>query len=173
MVSGRITDSLVDLLPNFQDSSKALDSSLRRHTALIKRIRQSIGLDNRDQILKDLETLTLEKYIEEIAGAVPEGIARCKLEKDAWSATEVRHPNGHRSPYSIPMHIYARPRSSRPSIGVFQPVLHPHWSPLSVAHLRHRTRLRSPRWCLNNGRKKRRCVSRGSGRSYASAQNLH
>ncbi|KAI0248110.1 ARM repeat-containing protein [Lactifluus subvellereus] len=64
------------------DSSKALDSSLKRHTALIKRIRQSIGLDNRDQILKDFETLTLEK-------AVPEGIARCKLEKDVWSATEV------------------------------------------------------------------------------------
>lgn len=57
---------------------------------MIKRIRQSIGLDNRDQILKDIETLTLEKYIEEIAGAVPEGIVRCKFEKDVWSAAEVR-----------------------------------------------------------------------------------
>jgi regulator of nonsense transcripts 2 len=71
------------------EPSKALESSLKRHTALIKRIRQSIGLDNRDQILKDIETLTLEKYIDEIAGAVPEGIVRCKLEKDVWSATEV------------------------------------------------------------------------------------
>ncbi|KAH9972218.1 ARM repeat-containing protein [Russula compacta] len=72
-----------------EEPSKALDSSLKRHTALIKRIRQSIGLDNRDQILKDIETLTLERYIEEIAGAVPEGIVRCKLEKDVWSAAEI------------------------------------------------------------------------------------
>jgi regulator of nonsense transcripts 2 len=79
-----------------KEPSKALESSLKRHTALIKRIRQSIGLDNRDQILKDIETLTLEKYIDEIAGAVPEGIVRCKLEKDVWSATEVRYLGGHR-----------------------------------------------------------------------------
>lgn len=78
-----------------KEPSKALESSLKRHTALIKRIRQSIGLDNRDQILKDIETLTLEKYIDEIAGAVPEGIVRCKLEKDVWSATEVRYLGVH------------------------------------------------------------------------------
>ena len=79
-----------------EEPSKAFESSLKRHIALIKRIRQSIGLDNRDHILKDVETLTLEKYIEEIAGAVPEGIVRCKLEKDVWSATEVRHLGEHR-----------------------------------------------------------------------------
>ncbi|KAI9510115.1 ARM repeat-containing protein [Russula earlei] len=71
------------------EPTKALDSSFKRHTALIKRIRQSIGFDNHDQILKDIQTLSLEKYIEEIAGAVPEGILRCKLEKDVWSAVEV------------------------------------------------------------------------------------
>ncbi|KAI0260818.1 ARM repeat-containing protein [Gloeopeniophorella convolvens] len=75
--------------PGTGESNKSLDSSLKRHTALIKRIRQSIGLDNRDQILKDVDTLALEKYIDEIAGAVPEGVARCKLEKDVWSAAEV------------------------------------------------------------------------------------
>jgi regulator of nonsense transcripts 2 len=80
---------LLIIPPNSEESTKALESSLKRHTALIKRIRQSIGLDNRDHILKDIETLTLEKYIEEIAGAVPEGIARCKFEKDVWSAAEV------------------------------------------------------------------------------------
>lgn len=67
-----------------------LDSSLRRHTTLIKRIRQSMAADNRDQIMKDLESLSLEKYIDEIAGAVVEGIARCKTEKDIWGAVEVR-----------------------------------------------------------------------------------
>jgi len=66
-----------------------LDSSLKRHTTLIKRIRQSMAVDNRDQILKDLESLSLEKYIDEIAGAVTEGIARCKTDKDTWGAVEV------------------------------------------------------------------------------------
>lgn len=69
---------------------KALDSSLKRHTALIKRMRQSVGLENRDQILKDVESLSLEKYVDEIVGAVAEGILRCKTEKDIWNAVEVR-----------------------------------------------------------------------------------
>ncbi|EPQ57610.1 ARM repeat-containing protein [Gloeophyllum trabeum ATCC 11539] len=72
-----------------QEPSKALDSSLKRHTALIKRIRQSVGADNREQILKDIDALSLEKYVEEIVGAVVEGTARCKTEKDVWSAVEV------------------------------------------------------------------------------------
>jgi regulator of nonsense transcripts 2 len=71
------------------EPAKSLDSSLKRHTALIKRMRQSIGSDNRDQILKDVDSLSLEKYIEEIASAAVEGVGRCKTEKDVWSATEV------------------------------------------------------------------------------------
>jgi len=67
-----------------------LDSSLKRHTALIKRIRQSMASDNRDQIQKDIDTLSLEKYVDEIAGAVVEGLARCKTERDVWGAVEVR-----------------------------------------------------------------------------------
>ncbi|KAJ6625539.1 armadillo-type protein [Mycena sp. CBHHK59/15] len=70
------------------ESSK-LDSSLKRHTALIKRMRQSMAMDNRDQILKDIETLSLEKYVDEISGAAVEGAARCKTEKDVWSAVEI------------------------------------------------------------------------------------
>ncbi|KAG1734757.1 ARM repeat-containing protein [Suillus paluster] len=66
-----------------------LDSSLKRHTGLIKRMRQSLGTDHRDQILKDIDSLSLEKYIDEIAGVTLEGISRCKTEKDVWSAVEV------------------------------------------------------------------------------------
>ncbi|KAK0504661.1 armadillo-type protein [Armillaria luteobubalina] len=75
-----------------KESSK-LDSSLKRHTALIKRIRQSVASDNRDQILKDIDSLSLEKYVDEIAGAIVEGISRCKTEKDVWSAVEVSYVN--------------------------------------------------------------------------------
>ncbi|KAJ7096222.1 armadillo-type protein [Mycena epipterygia] len=74
--------------PATQESSK-LDSSLKRHTALIKRMRQSMAMDNRDQILKDIDTLSLEKYVDEIVGAAVEGVARCKTEKDVWSAVEI------------------------------------------------------------------------------------
>jgi regulator of nonsense transcripts 2 len=53
-------------------------------------MRQSLGTDHRDQILKDIDSLSLEKYIDEIAGATLEGIAKCKTEKDVWSSVEVR-----------------------------------------------------------------------------------
>ncbi|KAL5523773.1 hypothetical protein ACEPAG_7946 [Sanghuangporus baumii] len=69
--------------------SKSLDSSLKRHTALIKRMRQSLGTDNNDQIMKDIATLSLEKYIDELASAALEGIYRCKTERDVWSAVEI------------------------------------------------------------------------------------
>lgn len=71
-------------------SSKSLDSSLKRHTAFIKKTRQSVGAENRDQLLKDIESLSLEKYADELGGAVLEGLLRCKTEKDVWSAVEVR-----------------------------------------------------------------------------------
>lgn len=48
-----------------------------------------MATDNRDQILKEIESLSLEKYIDELAGAVVEGLARCKTEKDVWNAVEV------------------------------------------------------------------------------------
>ena len=78
-----------------------------------------------------IETLNLEKYIDEITSAVPEGIALCKLEKDVWSAAEV-------------CRTYAYFKSFLPSSDVFQPSLHPHSSLHSVARLRHRTRQRLP-----------------------------
>jgi regulator of nonsense transcripts 2 len=53
-----------------------------------------MGADNRDQIIKDIDALSLEKYVDEIVGACVEGIARCKTEKDVWSAVEVRVPLG-------------------------------------------------------------------------------
>jgi regulator of nonsense transcripts 2 len=52
-------------------------------------MRQSIGVENRDQIIRDIDSLALGKYIEEIVSAAAEGATRCKTEKDAWSAVEV------------------------------------------------------------------------------------
>lgn len=69
--------------------AKNLDSSLKRHTALIKRLKLSLGADNRDALFRDIEQLTLEKYVDELAGATIEGLSKCKTEKDVWAATEV------------------------------------------------------------------------------------
>jgi regulator of nonsense transcripts 2 len=71
-------------------SGRSLDSSLKRYTAFIKKVRQSVGAENRDQLLKDIETLSLEKYVDELDSAVLEGISKCKSERDVWSAVEVR-----------------------------------------------------------------------------------
>jgi regulator of nonsense transcripts 2 len=52
-------------------------------------MRQSIGVDNREQTLRDIDSLALEKYIEEIVSSIAEGAGKCKTEKDVWSAVEV------------------------------------------------------------------------------------
>lgn len=69
--------------------SKNLDSSLKRNTAFTKKLRQSLGTENHDQLMKDIEALSLEKYVDELPAGVVEGISRCKTEKDVWSAVEV------------------------------------------------------------------------------------
>ncbi|KAG8952403.1 hypothetical protein FRC03_012156 [Tulasnella sp. 419] len=72
----------------YNDGGKALDSSIKKHQALTKRLK-SIGYDTRDQTLKDIETLVLAKYVDEIVPATIEGLSRCKTEKDVWSAVEI------------------------------------------------------------------------------------
>ncbi|KIK67319.1 hypothetical protein GYMLUDRAFT_156182 [Collybiopsis luxurians FD-317 M1] len=84
----RVALKLQNLNATIKESSK-LDSSLKRHTALIKRMRQSMASDNREQILKDIDTLSIEKYLDEIVGATLDGISRCKTERDVWSAVEI------------------------------------------------------------------------------------
>lgn len=71
------------------ENAPKLDSSLKRHTALIKRIKQSVAAENKDQIIKEIESLSIEKYLDEISNATVEGILRCKTDKDVWSAVEV------------------------------------------------------------------------------------
>ena len=39
------------------ESTKNLDSSLKRNTAFIKRLKQSLGTEHHDQLMKDIEIL--------------------------------------------------------------------------------------------------------------------
>ncbi|EMR08831.1 hypothetical protein PNEG_02618 [Pneumocystis murina B123] len=66
-----------------------LDTSLKKNTAFIKRLRTGITSDIHDQLIRDLETLSLEKYISEIVGAVVEGLQKSKTSADIFTAIEV------------------------------------------------------------------------------------
>lgn len=65
-----------------------LDSNMKKNTAFIKRIRQTLGAETKDQLIKDATTLNLDKYIEEIVQAIPEGLSKCNTSKDCIAAAE-------------------------------------------------------------------------------------
>lgn len=68
--------------------AKGYDSSMKRHGALKTRLR-TFGPDNVDAILKDIDALSLEKYITELTDGFVEGLQRCKNEKDIWCALQI------------------------------------------------------------------------------------
>ncbi|PWY98311.1 ARM repeat-containing protein [Testicularia cyperi] len=72
-----------------QVPTSSLDSNLKKNTAFVKRVKQSLGLDAKDQLLKDLPLLNLEKYLQELVQAVPEGLTRCTTAKDCFAAVEI------------------------------------------------------------------------------------
>jgi regulator of nonsense transcripts 2 len=78
----------------------SLDSSLKKNTAFIKRLRTGLNSENQAVLLKDISSLSLEKYIPEVVGAASEGLQKCKTISDILAAIEVRlRPSGtdHRS----------------------------------------------------------------------------
>ncbi|KAK9370483.1 armadillo-type protein [Lipomyces kononenkoae] len=69
-------------------TSGSLDSSLKKNTAFIRRLR-TVNADSQGALLKEISTLSLEKYLSEIIGAAAEGLAKCRLTNDIWAAVEV------------------------------------------------------------------------------------
>ena len=67
----------------------SLDSSLKKNTAFIKRLRTSLNADNQSALLKDISSLSLEKYIPEVVSAASEGLTKCKSISDSLAAVEV------------------------------------------------------------------------------------
>ncbi|KAG5518386.1 hypothetical protein PMAC_003183 [Pneumocystis sp. 'macacae'] len=70
-------------------TAPSLDASLKKNTAFIKRLRAGITGDVHNQLMRDLKTLSLEKYISEIVGAVIEGLQKSKTSMDIFAAIEV------------------------------------------------------------------------------------
>lgn len=69
-----------------------LDSSLKRHTGLLNKLRASINtVANTAALLKEIQGLSLEKYIDEAVGASIEGVGKCKNASEIHAAIEVFH----------------------------------------------------------------------------------
>ena len=66
----------------------SLDSSLKKNTAVIKRLRTQLTSESLPTILKELATISLEKYLSEVISAVAEGLQKVKTILDIAAAVE-------------------------------------------------------------------------------------
>jgi regulator of nonsense transcripts 2 len=62
---------------------------MKKNTGFIKKCKAQLSAEYQQQLLKDIKTLTLEKYISEVVVAVVEGLQKCKVAADVWAAVEV------------------------------------------------------------------------------------
>lgn len=70
-------------------TASSLDSSLKKNTAVIKRVRTSLTADSLPTLLKEIQTISLEKYLPEVISAVSEGLNKTKTISDIAAAVEV------------------------------------------------------------------------------------
>ncbi|KAK9768056.1 mRNA decay protein [Basidiobolus ranarum] len=68
---------------------KNLDSNIKKNTAFIKKCKTMLTADSSAQLLKDIRSLKLEKYISEVVTALMEGLIKCKGSSDIYAAVEV------------------------------------------------------------------------------------
>ncbi|GAA5985262.1 hypothetical protein JCM10908_002591 [Rhodotorula pacifica] len=72
------------------DGLGKLDTSLKRHTALLVKLRSSLNQQAAvPALLKEISQLALEKYVEEAVGAVVEGLGKCKTAAEVAGGVEV------------------------------------------------------------------------------------
>ena len=67
----------------------ALDSSLKKNTAFIKRLRTGISASAQSGLLSEIKTLSLQKYLSEIISATAEGLSKLKTAGDVAAGIEV------------------------------------------------------------------------------------
>ncbi|SCZ95077.1 BZ3500_MvSof-1268-A1-R1_Chr11-3g03587 [Microbotryum saponariae] len=84
------------------DNQARLDTSLKRHTTLLTRLRSSIHTTATvPAILNEIGALSLDKYVEEAVGATFEGLAKCKTGPETWAAIEVVSALHQRFPHTF------------------------------------------------------------------------
>ncbi|KAF5621260.1 regulator of nonsense transcripts 2 [Fusarium sp. NRRL 52700] len=80
-----LTTPVVDLFP----VAKTLDSSLKKNTAFIKRLRTAITAATLSTFLQEIRTLSLHKYLSEIISACYEGLCRLKSPGEIEAGVEI------------------------------------------------------------------------------------
>lgn len=67
----------------------SLDSSLKKNTGYIKRIKAGITKESRDALIDGISTISLEKYLDELLPALCESLLKVSKEKDVETAVLV------------------------------------------------------------------------------------
>lgn len=69
--------------------STSLDSSLKKNTAFIKRLRTTVSQATLGTFLQEIRTLILHKYLSEIISACYEGLCKLKSPGDIGAGIEI------------------------------------------------------------------------------------
>lgn len=80
--------ALMDIIGIFP-VSKSLDSSLKKNTAFIKRLRTAVTAATLNTFLQEIRTLSLNKYLSEIISACYEGLCRLKSPGEIEAGVEI------------------------------------------------------------------------------------
>ncbi|KAG0150896.1 hypothetical protein CROQUDRAFT_37544 [Cronartium quercuum f. sp. fusiforme G11] len=80
----------LNLSPPLPPAVQSLDSSLKKNTAYIKRLKTGLHLtDHVQALVKETRTVSLDKYLSEISAAAIDGLTKCKSASEIWGAVEV------------------------------------------------------------------------------------
>lgn len=69
--------------------AKSLDSTMKKNTAFIKRLRTAISPANLNTFLQEIKTVSLSKYLSEIVSACHEGLCRLKSPGEIEAGVEI------------------------------------------------------------------------------------
>ncbi|KAH7626250.1 armadillo-type protein [Sordaria sp. MPI-SDFR-AT-0083] len=75
--------------PDLFPVSKSLDSTLKKNTAFIKRLRTTISAATQSTFLQEIRTVSLSKYLSEIISACYEGLCKLKSPGDIEAGVEI------------------------------------------------------------------------------------
>ncbi|KAI0401233.1 MIF4G domain-containing protein [Xylaria palmicola] len=75
--------------PDIFPLSPALDSSLKKNTAFIKRLRTAVSSATQNTFLQEIRALSLTKYLSEVVSACYEGLCRLKTPGEIDAAVEI------------------------------------------------------------------------------------
>ncbi|KAH8586848.1 armadillo-type protein [Bisporella sp. PMI_857] len=74
---------------NIYEVNKSLDSSLKKNTAFIKRLRTAVTATTLSTFLQEIRTLSLHKYLSEIISACYEGLCKLKSPGEIDAGVEI------------------------------------------------------------------------------------